>query len=67
MLSLGNVTYLLDVAPSKPLLHLLSHHFVLFKFRDLVAKQHPTNIYTYLANFMYNFRVILYRFVADVG
>ena len=41
---LGKVTYLLDVTPSNPLsqhyLHLF--HFVLIKFKDLVAKQHPT-------------------------
>ena len=42
---LGKVTYLLDVTPSNPLsqhyLHLF--HFVLIKFKDLVAKQHPTD------------------------
>jgi len=26
--------------------HLNLFHFVLFKFKDLVAKQHPTNMYT---------------------
>ena len=26
--------------------HLHPFHFVLFKFKDLVAKQHPTNIHT---------------------
>ena len=41
----GNVTYLLDVTPSNPLPYPLSlhpFHAALFKFKDLVAKQHPT-------------------------
>ena len=47
---LGNVTYLLDVIPTNPLPYPLSPPctpaflFVLFKFKDLGAKQHPTNI-----------------------
>ena len=47
---LGNVTHLLDVTPSNSLphpLHLHPFHFVLFKFKDLVAKQHPTNTHTH--------------------
>ena len=41
---LGNVINLLDVTPSNPMphpLHLHSFHFVLFKVKDVVAKQHP--------------------------
>ena len=43
ILSLGNVTYFLDVTPSNQMPHPLSHlhplYFMLFKFKDLVAKQ----------------------------
>ena len=41
---LGNVTNLLDVTPSNSLPH--PFHFVLFKFKDLVAKQHPMKTVT---------------------
>ena len=44
---LGNVTNLLDGNPSNPLPHLHPFHFVLFKFKDLVAKQHSTNTHTH--------------------
>ena len=40
---LGNVTYFLDVAPSNPLQLALSPPY---KFKDLVAKQHPTLVYS---------------------
>ena len=48
---LGNVTDLLDVTPSNPIPHPLSPPPILsllFKVKDLVAKQHPTNIKLYL-------------------
>ena len=44
-----HVTYLLDVTPSNPChthYYLHSFHFVLFTFKDLVAKQHSTNAVT---------------------
>ena len=48
---LGNVTNLLDVTPSNQLLHhyhLQPFHFVLFKVKNLVAKQHPTHTRTHI-------------------
>ena len=56
---LGNVTYLLDVTPSNLLprthYHLHIFHFVLFRFKELVAKQHPTNSHarTYMYTHVY--------------
>ena len=48
LFSLGNVTNLLDVTPSNQIshhYHLHPFHFVLFKVKDLVAKQHPTKCF----------------------
>ena len=48
---LGNVTNLLDVTPSNlmpyplPSLHIL---LMLFRFKELVVKQHPTKLGTFL-------------------
>ena len=48
---LGSVTNLLDVTPSNPLAHHLnSFHFMLLKFKGLVAKQHPTNNGEYIVD-----------------
>ena len=49
LFSLGNVAYLLDVLPRNTLphhYHLHQFYFMLFKFKDLVAKQHPTSLQT---------------------
>ena len=47
---LGNVTKMFDVTPSNQLPRPLSppFHFVLFKFKDLVAKQHPADPFAVL-------------------
>ena len=47
---LGNVTYLLHVTPSNPLPH--PFHFVLFQFKDLVAKQLQKCIYIHVHVYM---------------
>ena len=55
---LGNVTNLLNVTPSNPLVHHLHpFHFELFKFKDLAAKQHPTIQYT-TAHYTWTYKLI---------
>ena len=45
---LGNVTNLLDFTQCHTHYHIHPFYFMLFKVKDLVAKQHPTTAYSKL-------------------